>query len=177
MARLAGGVEAVDYGRVWSIADAARAGRRIAPDDSTFIRETAPGELAAFPDVKLPKSVRHPAGFTLSGAPVGTFLRCGLLLAAQKVVGRRYEASKFYQAVEKDLAFAVMRSHFHHGYPKGAHCCVQCSLAVLPVLEAEALRYFDCKALAQGLRGMIEGGAWRFSKPPNATMVNWSLGR
>jgi hypothetical protein len=165
----------MDYERLWSIADLARAGRRLAPEDGVFVREAVPGALEAFPDLDLPERVRHPAGFTVSGAPVGTFLRSGLLLAGQKVLGRRYEGSKFYQDVEKDLAFGIMRSHFHHGYPKGTHCCVRCSLAVYPVLAAGAIRYFDCAELAAGLRQLIEGGKWRFAKPPNAQMVAWSL--
>lgn len=140
-----------------------------------FVREVVPKELEAFPNLELPERVRHPAGFVLSGAPVGTFLRSGLLLAGQKVFGRRYEGSRFYQNVERDLAFGIMRSHFHHGYPKGAHCCVQCSLAVYPVLAAGAIRYFDCAELAEVLRQLIQGRKWRFAKPPNAQMVSWSL--
>jgi hypothetical protein len=165
----------VDYERLWNIADLARAGRRLVPEDSWFVREVVPKELEAFPDLDLPERVRHPAGFALSGAPIGTFLRSGLLLAGQKVFGRRYEGSSFYQNVERDLAFGIMRSHFHHGYPKGAHCCVQCSLAVYPVLAAGAIRYFDCAELAKGLRHLIEGRKWRFAKPPNSQMISWSL--
>jgi hypothetical protein len=86
-----------------------------------------------------------------------------------------YEGSRFYQNVEKDLAFGIMRSHFHHGYPKGTHCCVQCSLAVYPVLAAAAIRYFDCGELAEVLRHLIEGRQWRFATPPNAQMISWSL--
>ena len=63
--------------------------------------------------------------------------------------------------MEKDLAFGIMRSHFHHGYPKGVHCCAQCTLAVIPVLEAGAIRYFDCRELssASGASfGNVSGG-------------------
>lgn len=165
----------MDHERLWKIADLARAGRRLSPEDCMFVREVIPKELEAFPELDLPARVRHPGGFGLSGAPVGTFLRSGLLLAGQKVFGRRYEGSNFYQSVEKDLAFAIMRSHFHHGYPKGAHCCVQCSLAVYPVLEAEAIRYFNCADLAEGLRRLIEDRKWRFALAPNRQMLNWSL--
>ena len=163
------------YERLWSIADLARAGRRLAAEDAVFVRETVPRALDSFPEVDLPERVRHPGGFALSGAPVGTFLRSGLLLAGQHVFGRRYEGSTFYQTVERDLAFGIMRSNFHHGYPKGAHCCVQCSLAVYPVLAAGAIRYFDCAELAGGLRRLVEERQWRFAKPPNARMVEWSL--
>jgi hypothetical protein len=55
-----------------------------------------------------------------------------LLIAGQKALGRRFGGAEFYERVEKDLAFGIMRSHFHHGYPKGAHCCVQCTLGVMP---------------------------------------------
>jgi hypothetical protein len=165
----------VDYERLWKIADWARTGRRLAPEDGVFVREVVPGDLDGFPDLHLPERVRHPAGFVLSGAPVGTFLRSGLLLAGQKAFGRRYEGSRFYQNVERDLAFGIMRSHFHHGYPKGVHCCVQCSLAVYPVLAAGAIRYFDCMELAEELRRLIEGRKWRFAKPANAQMISWSL--
>jgi hypothetical protein len=165
----------VDFERLWTIADLARAGRRLAPEDGVFVREVVPKELEAFPDLELPERVRHPAGFVLSGAPVGTFLRSGLLLAGQKASGRRYKGSRFYQNVERNLAFGIMRSHFHHRYPKGAHCCVQCSLAVYPVLAARAIRYFDCVELAEGLRRLIESRTWRFKRPLNAQMIAWSL--
>jgi hypothetical protein len=102
----------VDYERLWTIADLARAGCRLTPDDNIFVREVAPKVLQAFPKLDLPKRARHPAGFAVSGAPVGTFLRSGLLLAGQKVFGRRYEGSRFYQDVEKDLAFGIMRRIF-----------------------------------------------------------------
>src|SRR5262245_10644447 len=138
----------MDYERVFAVADRARSGQRLKPDDIALVRDVAPAELKAFPRITIPKSVRHPGGFSVSGAPVGTFLRTALLLAAQKVFGKRYEGSTFYEAVEKDLAFGIMRSHFHHGYPKGTHCCVQCTLAVYPALEAGAIRYFDCAELA-----------------------------
>ncbi len=98
-----------------------------------------------------------------------------MLIAGQKVFGRRYGGSVFYETVEKDLAFGIMRSHFHRGFPKGSHCCVQCSLAVYPVLEAGAIRYFDCAALADNLRRLIDEGQWRFSKPVNPKLVGWSL--
>src|SRR5262249_8642844 len=95
--------------------------------------------------------------------------------SAQKVLGKRYEGSDFYEAVERDLAFGVMRSHFHHGYPKGTHCCQQCTLAVYPVLEAGALRYFECRELAADVRRLIEGKQWRSATAPNPKMLHWAL--
>src|SRR5262245_30877025 len=59
--------------------------------------------------------------------------------SSQKCLTRRYEGSGPYRNVERDLAFGIMRSHFYHEYPKGAHCCVQCSLAVHLVLVALSL--------------------------------------
>lgn len=165
----------MDYERLWALADQARTRRPFAPADAKFVGETVPKALASFPELDVPQRLRHPAGFALAGRPVWTFLQAGLLLAGQKVFGRRYEASPFYQRVEKELAFAIMRSSFHHGFPKGAHCCVQCSLAVLPVLEASAIRYFECAELAKGLRALIENRGWRFAKAPNATVLAWAL--
>src|SRR5262245_47828920 len=164
------------FDTLWAVAERARTGRRLPPEDATFAREVIPTELESFPRVQLPKAIRHPAGFSVSGAPVGTFLRSALLIAGQKALGGRFGGSAFYEAVERDLAFGVMRSHFHHGYPKGTHCCVQCTLAVYPVLEAGAIRYFDCGQLARGVRGLIAEGGWRFAKPHNAKMLQWALG-
>ena len=63
-------------------------------------------------------------------------------------------ATRSFENVERDLALGIMRSHFHHEYPKGTHCCVQCTLAVYPVLEAGAIRYFDCgPAVSAGAAG------------------------
>jgi hypothetical protein len=54
-----------------------------------------------------------------------------------------------------DLVFGIMRSHFHDGYRRGVHCCVQCTLAVIPVLEAGAIRYFDCRELSIAVRRLV----------------------
>jgi len=166
----------MDFDTLWNVAERARTGRRLPSEDLAFVREVVPKELESFPHLDLPKTIRHPAGFSISGAPVGTFLRSALLIAGQKALGSRFGGSAFFESVERDLAFGIMRSHFHHGYPKGTHCCVQCTLAVYPTLEAGAIRYFDCGQLSQDVRGIITKGQWRFVNPPNAKMVRWALG-
>lgn len=165
----------MDFGLLWTVAERARARQRLPSEDIAFVREVVPRELESFPNLDLPKAIRHPAGFVISGAPVGTFLRSALLIAGQKALGSRFGGAAFYETVEKDLAFGIMRSHFHHGYPKGTHCCVQCTLAVYPTLEAGAIRYFDCGQLARDVRRLIAEGGWRFVKPPNAKMLHWAL--
>src|SRR5262249_54443193 len=150
------------FDTLWTVAERARTKQRLSSEDIAFVRQIVPRELESFPNLDLPKAIRHPAGFSLSGAPVGTFLRSALLIAGQKALGRRFGGSAFYETVERDLAFGVMRSHFHHGYPKGTHCCVQCTLAVYPVLEAGAIRYFDCGELSQNVRQIVTEGKWRF---------------
>lgn len=165
----------MDYGRLFAIADRARGRGRLASDDLDFVRETAPAELAAFPKATPPKRLRHPGGFAIAGAPVGTFVRSALLLAGQKALGRRYGDHPFYERVESDLAMRIMRSHFHGGAPKGAFCCSQCTLAVLPVLEADAIRWFDGRSLAKEVRRLVDARAWRFAAPPNAAMLRWAL--
>ena len=161
---------------LWDVADRARAKPRLAPKDVLFVRDVVPDQLDAFPTLKLPATVRHPAGFSISGASVGTFLRSALLVAGQKALGRRCGGHEFYERVEKDLAFGIMRSHFHHGYPKGVHCCVQCTLAVIPVLDAGAIRYFDCRELSSAVRGLVRKRQRRFAKPADPRMVRWALG-
>lgn len=165
----------MDYDRLFAIADQARGGRRLAAADVIFMRDTVPSGLDTFPKHKLPKRIHHPAGFAVSGAPVGTFLRSALLLAGQKALGRRFADHAFYERVESDLAMRIMRSHFHGGAPRGAFCCAQCTLAVLPVLEANAIRYFECRPLAKEVRRMIQGREWRFASPPPARMLQWAL--
>src|SRR5262249_23933454 len=107
------------FDTLWTVAERARTKQCLPSEDFTFVRQIVPGELESFPNLELPKAIRHPAGFSISGAPVGTFLRSALLIAGQKALGRRFGGSAFYETVERDLAFGVMRSHFHHGYPKG----------------------------------------------------------
>lgn len=97
------------------------------------------------------------------------------MLAGQKALGDRYGGDPFYERVETDLAMRIMRSHFHGGAPKGAFCCKQCTLAILPVLEAGAIRYFDGPPLAKDVRQMIQAREWRFSSAPNAKMAQWAL--
>jgi hypothetical protein len=145
-------------------------------EDSAFVRTKLPALLSEYPHLNLPKQTRHPAGFTVMGASVGTFVRCASLIAAQRVLGTRYKGSGFYEAIEKDLAFGIMRSHFHLGYPKGVHCCTSCTLAVYPVLALNAVRYFDSPALAKNVRALVTARAWRFAKPANANLLTWSLG-
>jgi len=166
----------MDFETLWVVADRARARQRLAPKDVAFVRDVVPDQLDSFPRLELPRSMRHPAGFSISGASVGTFLRCALLIAGQKALGRRFGGSEFYERVEKDLAFGIMRSHFHLGYPKGVHCCVQCTLAVLPVLEAGAIRYFDCRDLSRSVRRLVRQRHWRFAKPADPRIVRWALG-
>lgn len=166
----------MDLDQLWQVAERSRGRKKLSGEEETLVREVFPQQLAAFPNVDLPRSVRHPAGFSVSGAPVRTFTSSALLLAGQRVLGRRFDKVEFYERVEKDLAFHIMRAHFHHGFPKGTYCCVQCTLAVLPVLEAQAIRWFDCRELSLSVRGIIERGEWRFSKPAKPKMVSWALG-
>ncbi len=168
--------ESMDLDTLWIVADRARARPRLAREDVSFVRDVAPAQLEAFPKLKLPASIRHPAGFSISGAPVGTFLKAALLVAGQKALGRRCGGLEFYERVERDLAFGIMRSHFHHGHPKGVFCCVQCTLAVIPVLDAGAIRYFDCRELSGAVRRLVRHRQWRFSKPVNPRIVRWALG-
>ena len=166
----------MDLDTLWTVAERARTTRRLPTEDITFVREVVPKDFESFPHLDLPKAIRHPAGFSVSGAPVGTFLRSALLIAGQKALGSRFAGSAFYESVERDLAFGIMRSHFHHGYPKGTHCCVQCTLAVYPTLDASAIRYFDCGELSREVRRIVTEGQWRFVNPPNPKMVRWALG-
>ncbi len=162
---------------LWDIADRARTTARLTPEDVRFVRTVAPRQFASFPEMKWPGRVRHPAGFSISGASVGTFVRSALLISGQKALGRRFGGDEFYERVERDLAFRIMRSHFHNGHPKGVFCCVPCTLAVLPVLDAGAIRYFDCGELSRSVTRLIRQRGWRFGKPLDAPMVRWSLGR
>jgi len=165
----------MDFDTLWAVAERARSRSRLLPGDVRFVREVAPAQLASFPKLKLPAKIRHAAGFSISGAPVGTFVRSALLVSGQKVLGRRFGGSQFYERVERDLALRIMRSHFHNGYPKGAYCCVQCTLAVIPVLEAGAIRYFDCRELSKAVRHLVRERRWRFAKPVDLRLARWAL--
>lgn len=161
---------------LFRLADKARTRGRFTPEEKRFIKVTVPAELAAFPRIEWPKRARHPAGFTINGAVVRTFAKCALVLTAHRALGSRYGAkSEFYDRVESDLALRIMRAHFHHGDPKGVFCCPPCTLAVLPVLEARALRWLDGRDLAPSVRGLIESRQWRFATFRNARMLDWAL--
>jgi len=166
----------MDFDALWAVAERSRARGRLAPEDVVYVRDIVPRELDSFPKLRPPKTINHPAGFPVSGAPVGTLLRSALLLAGQKALGSRFGGSPFYERVEQDLAFGIMRSHFHHGYPKGTHCCVQCTLAVYPVLEAGAIRYFDCAELSRDVKQLVTERKWRFASLPNEKLVRWAFG-
>jgi hypothetical protein len=166
----------VDLDTVWAVAERARARSPLSPGDVSFVRNVAPDQFDDYPRLKLPATVHHPAGFSVSGASVGTFLRAALLIAGQKALGRRCGENEFYERVEKDLAFGIMRSHFHNGYPKGVYCCVQCTLAVIPVLDAGAIRYFDCRELSRAVKLLVRHRKWRFANRVDPRMVRWALG-
>lgn len=165
----------MDLDRLFELADRSRVGKRFTDADIAFVSEAIPAALRDFPNHDVPAKIGHPAGFATAGAPVGTFLNAAALLCGQKVFGKRYTGSDFFQRVEKNMAFGVMRSHFHHGYPKGTYCCAQCTLAVYPVLASGGIKYFDAKALAGDVRRLIETGGWRFARLPSAAMVRWAL--
>ena len=165
----------MDLDTLWAVADRARAHGRLAPEDVSFVRDVAPGQFDSFPKLKLPATIRHPAGFSVSGAPVGSFVRAALLVAGQKALGRRFRGAEFYERVEQDLALRIMRSYFHNGYPKGAYCCVQCTLAVIPALEAGAIRYFDCRELLRSVRLLVGQRQWRFARAVDPRMLRWAL--
>jgi hypothetical protein len=165
----------MDLDALWAVADRSRGRARLDTGDVSYVRAVAPAQFASFPNLTLPAKVRHPPGFPVSGAPVGTFVRAALLVAGQKALGRRFGGHEFYERVEQDLALRIMRSHFHHGDPKGAYCCVQCTLAILPVLEAGAIRYFDGRTLSRTVRGLVKDRQWRFAKPVDPRMVRWAL--
>jgi hypothetical protein len=48
---------------------------------------------------------------------------------------------------------------------------------VYPVLEARAIRYFDCGELATAVRALITKKQWRFAKFANPKMIAWALKR
>jgi hypothetical protein len=159
-----------------AVADRARLRRLLPPDDVLWVTKIAPDQLNSLQTLKLPASIKHPTGFSVSGASVRTFVQSALIVAGQKALGRRFDASEFYERVERDLAFGIMRSNFHLGYPKGAYCCVQCTLATIPVLDAGAIRYFDCRELSRAVKLLIQKRKWRFAKPVDPRMVRWALG-
>jgi hypothetical protein len=76
--------------RLWAVAERARARGPLSRDDIGFVRDTLPAALESFSRIKPPKVIHHPGGFTVSGAPVGTFLRSAFLVAGQKALGRRF---------------------------------------------------------------------------------------
>jgi hypothetical protein len=166
----------MEIAQLWTVADRAREGTKLSQEDSQFVRTELPVLLSDLPHQTLPKRISRPAGFTVAGASVGTFLRCATLIAGRRVLGARYEGSEFYESIEKDLAMRIMRSNFHLGYPKGTHCCVSCTLAVYPVLALDAVRYFDGPELARHVREIVATKGWRFSRPVNAKLLSWALG-
>jgi len=167
----------MDFSRLWLIGERARKRIRLTREERKFVGEIVPAELLPLPSLPYPAKVRHPAGFSLSGAPVRTLTRSTLVLCAFWALGPKYDAkSGFYHRIAADLALGIMRANFHYGEPKGTFCCAQCTLIILPVLEAGALRWFDGQALADDVRRLVEKKQWRFSGTTNRPLLNWALG-
>ena len=81
----------MDLDQLWNVADRARTRGKVSQGDSAFVRKELPALLCDFPHLRLPNKISHPAGFTVTGASVGTFVRCASLIAAQRVLGTRYK--------------------------------------------------------------------------------------
>ena len=60
--------EGMHFDMLWTIADRARSKVKLLSPDIEFVRDVIPVELESFPRLTLPKSIRHPAGFSVSGA-------------------------------------------------------------------------------------------------------------
>ena len=80
----------MDYERLFAVADAARTKKKLPAGDTAFVKTKIPKDMAEYPKWKRPAKIAHPAGFSVSGAPVGTFVRSALLLAGRKALGNRY---------------------------------------------------------------------------------------
>ena len=166
----------MDYERLLKIGDQCRFPIRLSSQDKVFICETVPEELHTFPNFKYPSHLKHPGGFTISGAVVRSFIKCALVLAGRRALGvQYYRQSEFYDHVARELTLGMTLSHFHHSDPKGAYCCAQCTLALYPVLKAGALRWVNCIQLASAVRSLIEDRKWRFTTSTNPRMITWSL--
>ena len=90
-------MRSADLDTLWAVADRARARSPLTRGDVSFVRNVAPDLFDDYPALKLPATVRYPAGFSVSGASVGTFLRSALLIAGQKALGRRCGGAEFYE--------------------------------------------------------------------------------
>lgn len=165
----------MDFDRLFRLAELARRPGRLPEAEAAFVRDEVPSALADFPHFERPEAIDHPGGFRVVGAPTGTFVRSALILAGQGALGRRAGGHRFYDRVERDLAMLIMRANFEGQAPRGAFCCAQCTLAILPVLDAGAIRYFECPPLAENVRTLIEEKQWRFSGRLNASQVSWAL--
>lgn len=164
----------MDWERLFLTAERARHARVPAPDEA-FVRDAIPAALSDFPDMSLPRRIKHPGGFAVSGRPVGTFARTALLVAGTRVFGPRYKGAPFYERIETDLALGIMRSNFNLGYPKGTFCCQTCTLAILPALAVNAIRHFDCGELRDSVEALIQRRMWRFTSSPNKRLLSWAL--
>ena len=110
----------------------------------------------------------HPAGFSISGAPVGTFLRSAPHRRAEGA-GQKVWRIRLLERVEKDLAF-------------GASCARIFTTAIRRVYIAvfsahlRAIRYFDCRELFVALQRIVRQRQWRFAKSTDPRIVRWALG-
>lgn len=172
--------------QLFEIAERAKMGERLSADDKAFLRDQVPAEFGAtdgelpggaLPSSMLPKRIRHPGGFSVSGAPVRTFTNAALLVAARRAFGDRYgKNNPFYDTVERAVAFGIMRDHFHHGHPKGTFCCAPCTLAILTVLRAGTIRWFDCAPVLADVERLVREKQWPFQGKVDPKIIEWAMG-
>ena len=163
--------------RLVELSEQAKNGGKFTREEKTYIDVELPKLLKDYPDIDVPRKFKHPAGFSVSGAPVRTFLKSMLLMSGRRALGHRFGGSEFYEKVEYDLAFHIMRSHFHNQYPKGTFCCAKCTLAILPALRMKTIRWFDCEESADSILEVVNEKQWRYSNFKNQNMLDWSLSK
>jgi hypothetical protein len=167
----------MNWEQLWQVAEQSRARAKLSAGDRRWVSEDLPRVFAAFPRLEVPNRVRHPAGFSVTGASVRSLVRSALLLAARGALGPHYHReSAFFAQVETDLALRISLSVFRHGDPPGAYCCPTCTLAVLPLFERRAIHWFDCRPLESNVRALIARRGWRFRAKVDPRMIDWALG-
>ena len=95
----------MELDQLWEVADRARNSAKVSQEDSGFVRRELPELLSDFPHLKLPKRISHPAGFAVTGASIGTFVRCASLIAAKRVLGARYKGFRLLRVHREGSRF------------------------------------------------------------------------
>lgn len=166
----------LDLEKLRDYMDRAHLPKMVSVAEKAELRETLPLFVSSITPQSVPKSVKLPAGGSVTSGTRMTAVRSFSLLLARRAFGKTYyKVDPSFEALAREVLFGVMRHHYMHDAPKGLFCCATCSLSLLPLYAADSFRYIDCREAEANVREALETGTELFRSGYPKPYAEWSL--